>query len=60
MTLNTNGRGRSQTTFTDMGEGGGARQMSTLLDKFGKFYQVKLSTRGEGGQNRPKICERSL
>ena len=30
-------RGRSQTTFTAMG-GGGARQMSTLLNKYGKFY----------------------
>ena len=30
-------RGRSQTTFTAMG-GGGVRQMSTLLNKYGKFY----------------------
>ena len=29
--------GRSQTTFTAMG-GGGVRQMSTLLNKCGKFY----------------------
>ena len=30
-------RGRSQTTFTAMG-GGGVRQMSTLLNKYVKFY----------------------
>ena len=53
-------RGHSQTTFTVMG-GGGVHEMSTLLNKFDKFYQVKLSTWGEGrGQKRPKICQRSL
>ena len=30
-------RGHSQTTFTAMG-GGGVSQMSTLLNKFSKFY----------------------
>ena len=30
-------RGHSQTTFTAIG-GGGVREMSTLLNKFGKFY----------------------
>ena len=29
--------GHSQTMFTAMG-GGGVRQMSTLLNKYGKFY----------------------
>ena len=31
------GVGRSQTTFTTMG-GEGVRQMSMLLNKYGKFY----------------------
>ena len=46
-------RGHSQTTFTAMGEGG-VHQMSTLLNKYGKFYLVKLSTRGEGGSKKAK------
>ena len=32
--------------FTAMGEGG--YEISTLLSIFGKFYSVKLSTRGKG------------
>ena len=40
---------------------GGVDEMSTLLHKFGKFYQLKLSTRGGrgGGRKRPRICKRS-
>ena len=45
-------RGHSQTTFTVMG--GGGCQMSTLLNKYCKFYEVKLSTRGEGMSKKVK------
>jgi len=34
--------------------------MSTLLNKYHEFYQVKLLTRGEGGQKSQKISQRSL
>ena len=44
--------------------GEGVHEMSTLLNKFGKFYQVKLSTRGGGGRKGKKsvnaVCERPL
>ena len=54
-------RGHSQTTISVVG-GGGVHKMSTLLNQFGKFYQVKLSTRGGGGQKGQTsvniVCER--
>ena len=31
--------------------------MSTLLNKFGKFYLVKLSTRGGGGSKKAKTLD---
>ena len=43
----------SQTTFTAM-EAGGGHEMSTLLNKFGKFYYGKLSTGGGGGVKKVK------
>ena len=42
-------RGHSQTKL--LGEE--VHEMSTLLKKIGKFYNVKLSTKGGGGQKRP-------
>ena len=50
----------SFTNYVDSKGGGGAHQMSTLLNKNHRFYQVKLSTKGGGGLKRPKICKRSL
>ena len=41
----------SFTNYVYSNGGGGINEMSILLNKFGKFYKVKLSTMGEGVKN---------